>query len=292
MKSLGGVERFRVRPGDQDALARHRPDDTARFRDRDAALDHLRKGVERLEARQEQLYAQGEHALLLIFQGMDASGKDGAIKHVMAGVNPLGTDVHAFKQPSSEELSHDFLWRAVKALPARGRIGIFNRSYYEDVLVVRVHPELLTKQRLPEDCITPRVWNERFQDIRAFERHLWRNGTTVRKFYLHVSRSEQRRRLLKRLDDPAKNWKFSLADLDERAKWKAYMTAYRHALAATSVPHAPWYVIPADHKWFAHVLIAEVIVQTLDGLDLAFPKLSAGQKRELARARRRLISED
>jgi PPK2 family polyphosphate:nucleotide phosphotransferase len=291
MKRLGGVERFRVRPGDEAALARHRPDDTARFRDKKSALEFLRKGVERLEARQELLYAKGEHALLLIFQGMDASGKDSAIKHVMSGVNPLGTDVHAFKQPSSEELSHDYLWRAVKSFPARGRIGIFNRSYYEDVLVVRVHPDLLTKQRLPEQCIKPRIWNERFEDIRALERHLWRNGTTVRKFYLHVSRSEQRRRLLERLDDPAKNWKFSPADLDERAKWSAYAKAYRQALAATSVSHAPWYVIPADHKWFAHVLIAEIIVQTLDELDLAFPKLSASQKRELARAHRRLIKE-
>jgi PPK2 family polyphosphate:nucleotide phosphotransferase len=291
MKGLGDVERFRVRPGDEAALARHRPGDTARFRDKKSAIEYLRKGVERLEARQELLYAQGEHALLLIFQGMDASGKDSAIKHVMSGVNPLGTDVHAFKQPSSEELSHDYLWRAVKSFPARGRIGIFNRSYYEDVLVVRVHPDLLTKQRLPEQCIKPRIWNERFEDIRALERHLWRNGTTVRKFFLHVSRSEQRRRLLERLDDPAKNWKFSPADLDERAKWSAYTKAYRQALAATSVSHAPWYVIPADHKWFAHVLIAEIIVQTLDELDLAFPKLSASQKRELARAHRRLIKE-
>src|ERR1700736_6254806 len=193
MKSLANVERFRARQGDPGAMTRFRPDYTAHFRDKDSALDYLKKGVERLEARQELLYAQGEHALLLIFQGMDASGKDSAIKHVIAGVNPLGTDVHAFKHPSSEELSHDFLWRAVKALPARGRIGIFNRSYYEDVLVVRVHPELLTKQRLPEECITPRIWNERFQEIRALERHLWRNGTAVRKFYLHGSRSEQRR---------------------------------------------------------------------------------------------------
>jgi PPK2 family polyphosphate:nucleotide phosphotransferase len=291
MRGLKGIERFRVRPGDTAALARHRPDDTAALRDKDSAADHLRKGIERLEARQELLYAQGEHALLLIFQGMDGSGKDGTIKHVMSGVSPLGTDVHSFKQPSSEELSHDYLWRAVKALPARGRIGIFNRSYYEDVLVVRVHPELLKSQRLPAECVTPRIWTERYHDIRAFERHLWRSGTTIRKFFLHISRGEQRRRLLKRLDDPTKNWKFSPTDLDERAKWQAYMKAYRHALAATSVEQAPWYVIPADHKWFAHVLVAEIIVQTLDDLDLAFPKLSPSQKRELARARRRLIKE-
>ena len=291
MKGLEGVDRFRVRPGDPTALARHRPDYTAHLRDKDSAREHLRKGVERLEARQELLYAQGVHAMLLIFQGMDGSGKDSAIKHVMSGLNPLGTDVHAFKQPSSEELSHDYLWRAAKALPARGRIGVFNRSYYEDVLVVRVHPELLKNQRLPAGCVTKRIWKERFQDIRAFERHLWRNGTTIRKFFLNVSRPEQRRRLLERLDDPAKNWKFSAGDLAERAKWNAYMEAYRHALAETSVEQAPWYVIPADHKWFAHLLIAEVIVQTLDELDLAFPKLSPSQKRELARARRWLIKQ-
>jgi PPK2 family polyphosphate:nucleotide phosphotransferase len=222
---------------------------------------------------------------------MDASGKDGTIKHVMSGVNPLGTDVHSFKQPSSEELSHDYLWRTGKALPARGRIGIFNRSYYEEVLVVRVHPELLAKQRLPEGRVTPRIWKERFEDIRALERHLWRSGTTIRKFFLNVSRSEQQRRLAERLDDPAKNWKFSPSDLDERGKWNAYMDAYRQAMAATSVNHAPWYVIPADHKWFARVLIAEIIVRTLDGLDLSFPRLSKSQKRDLAAARRRLIKE-
>jgi PPK2 family polyphosphate:nucleotide phosphotransferase len=283
------VDRFRARPGDRDALARHRPDYSAHLRDRRAAVDRLRKGVERLEERQELLYAQSEHAVLLIFQGMDASGKDSAIKHVMSGVSPLGTDVHAFKQPSSEELSHDYLWRAVKALPARGRIGIFNRSYYEDVLVARVHPQLLDAQRLPADRITPRFWKERLEDISAFEQHLWRNGTTIRKFFLHVSRVEQRQRLIERLDDPAKNWKFSTRDLPERAKWRAYMNAYRQAIAATSTSHAPWYVIPADHKWFAHLVIAEIIVKTLDELDLRFPTLSGPQRHELARARRRLV---
>ena len=208
---------------------------------------------------------------------MDASGKDSAITHVMSGVNPLGTEVHAFKQPSSEELAHDFLWRAAKVLPARGRIGLFNRSYYEDVIVVRVHPDLLRTQKLPAERITPGIWEERLEDINAFERHLWRNGTTVRKFFLHVSRAEQRRRLLERLDDPAKNWKFSAGDLPERRKWKAYHAAYEKALAATSTRHAPWYVIPADHKWFAHALIADIIVDALDGLDLSFPKLTAGR---------------
>jgi PPK2 family polyphosphate:nucleotide phosphotransferase len=283
------VDRFRVRHGDLAALSRHRPDDTAEIRDKKVAREHLTKGIERLAARQELLYAQDEYALLLIFQGMDASGKDGAIKHVISGVNPQGTGVHAFKQPSSEELDHDFLWRAAVHLPARGRIGIFNRSYYEDVLVVRVHPNLLAAQRLPDECVTPRIWKERFEDINSFEQYLHRNGTVIRKFFLHISRGEQRRRLLKRLDDPAKNWKFSAADLAERKKWKAYMAAYREALAATSHRRSPWYVVPADHKWFAHVVIADVIVQTLDDLDLSFPKLTPGKRRELERARRLLV---
>jgi PPK2 family polyphosphate:nucleotide phosphotransferase len=283
------IGRFRVRHGDGTALKRIRPDDTAHFKSSDMAFDYLKKGIERLEARQELLYAQHEYALLLVFQGMDAAGKDGAIKHVMSGVNPAGTEVHAFKQPSVEELNHDYLWRAAKVLPERGRIGIFNRSYYEEVLVVRVRPECLQAERLPAESVTPRLWRERFEDITSFERHLSRNGTVIRKFFLHVSRSEQRRRLLKRLDDPAKNWKFSPADLLERTKWHAYMSAYRDTLASTSHAHAPWYVIPADHKWFAHVVIAEIIVQTLDDLDLSFPKLRRQQRQHILRTRRRLM---
>ena len=286
------VDRYRVRMGDRRALARHRPGETGKFRHKHAALEQLRRGIERLEARQELLYARGRHALLLIFQGMDASGKDSAITHVMSGVNPLGTDVHAFKRPSSEELSHDYLWRAVKVLPARGRIGLFNRSYYEEVLVVRVHPELLAPQRLPAGSTAPPdLWEERYEDIVAFERYLRHNGTIVRKFFLHVSRSEQRKRLLERLDDPAKTWKFAAADIPERERWSGYMKAYTDALAATSTKQAPWYVIPADHKWFAHVLIAEIIVEALDSLDLSPPELSAAQKRENAEARRRLNRE-
>jgi PPK2 family polyphosphate:nucleotide phosphotransferase len=284
------IDRFRVRPGDRTALARHPPDFTANFRDKEAASEHLAKGVERLEERQELLHAQGEYALLIVLQGMDAAGKDGVVKHVMSGVNPLGVDVHAFKEPSTEELSHDFLWRAEKVLPARGRIGIFNRSYYEDVIVVRVHPGILSASRLPQACIAKDIWKERFEDIKGFERHLWRNGTIVRKFFLHISRSEQKRRLLERLDDPAKNWKFSTSDIPERAKWHAYMKAYGDALAATSTHNSPWYVVPADHKWFSRAVIAEVIVQTLDRLKLGFPRLSSEQRRELARARRQLMS--
>jgi PPK2 family polyphosphate:nucleotide phosphotransferase len=282
------VDRFRVRPGDRRALARFPADYTGGFDGKSDAVSHLEKGVRRLAERQELLYAQGEYSLLIVLQGLDTAGKDGIIKHVMSGVNPLGVDVHAFKQPSSEELSHDFLWRAVKALPSRGRIGIFNRSYYEDVLVVRVHPELLAAGHQPADRITPDLWEQRFEDINALERHLWRSGTIVRKFFLHISRGEQRARLLARLDDPAKNWKFSSGDLLERARWDAYQKAYRDALAATSTKHAPWYCVPADHKWFARAVIADAIVQALDELELELPKLTPAQKRDLARARRQL----
>jgi len=286
------IDRFRVRPGDRRALKRHAPDYKGSFGSKADAIERLQKGIARLEERQELFYARNEYALLLIFQGMDGSGKDSAIKHVLSGVNPLGTDVHTFKQPSAEELAHDFLWRAATVLPARGRIGVFDRSYYEDVLVVRVHPELVAARRLPADRITPNIWRERFDSINGFEQHLWRNGTLVRKFFLQISRSEQRKRLIKRLDDPAKNWKFSAADLPERARWKAYMRAYERMLAATSSREAPWYVIPADHKWFAHVAIAEVVVQTLEELDLSQPRLPKDRRRELAAAQAALAAEE
>jgi PPK2 family polyphosphate:nucleotide phosphotransferase len=282
------IDRFRVRPGDRQVLRRHRPDDTAPFDGKDAALTHLEKHLARLYALQEKLYAQGQWALLLIFQGMDAAGKDSVIRHVMAGVSPQGTDVHSFKQPSTEELDHDFLWRAVKVLPGRGRIGIFNRSYYEDVLVVRIHQTLLDAQKLPASLVTRRIWQERFEDINAFERHLSRNGTIVRKFYLHISKREQERRLLARLDDPQKNWKFSTSDLVERAQWKAYRDCYAELLAETSLPDAPWYVIPADHKWFVRALVAEIVVDTLERLNLSLPKPDAERRRALAAARRQL----
>jgi len=284
------LDRFRVRPRDRRALARHPPDYTGHYAGKDAALARVRQGVARLTALQEQLYAQNRYALLLIFQGMDAAGKDHVIKHVMSGLNPQGTDVHAFKAPSSEDLAHDYLWRAGKALPGRGRIGIFNRSYYEDVLVVRVHRPLLDAQELPPGRVSPDIWDERFQDINRFEKHLWRNGTIIRKFFLHVSKREQRRRLLERLDDPAKNWKFTPGDLREREKWAAYHHAYEEALAATSRHHAPWYVIPADHKWFTQVAVADIVVGALEDLNLAFPKLTAAQRRDLASARRTLAA--
>ena len=282
------LDRFRVRHGDRKTLTRHKPDDVGHFKDRVDAEAHLEKGLKRLAEREQLLYAQDRYALLLIFQGMDAAGKDHVIRHVMSGVSPQGTDVHSFKQPSSDELQHDYLWRAVVALPARGRIGIFNRSYYEEVMVVRVHPDDLKAEKLPPSLVTKRIWDERFEDITAFERHLTRNGTVVRKFFLHVSQDEQRRRLLERLDDPAKNWKFSESDVIERREWREYQRAFADAIAATSHHHAPWYVVPADHKWFAQALVADVIVQTLDDLDLSFPKLGARERRALARARRAL----
>ena len=284
------IDRFRVRPGDRAVLEKHRPDDTAHF-GKGAALERLQKHIERLRARQELLYAQDRYALLLVFQGIDAAGKDSAIKRVMSGFSPQATDVHAFKAPSSEELDHDYLWRVHRVLPARGRIGIFNRSHYEEVLAVRVHPHLLVAERSSARRVTDHVWQERFEDINAFERQLFRNGTIIRKFFLYVSRAEQRRRLLDRLEDPTKNWKFTAADVMERSKWKAYMAAYREALSATSRKLTPWYVIPADHKWFAHVLIGEIILETLEDLDLTFPKLTSRQRRELQQARRRLTHE-
>jgi PPK2 family polyphosphate:nucleotide phosphotransferase len=282
------IDRFRVRRGDRKAISRHDPAERGPFKDKEDARAHLQKGIERLEKRQQLLYAQDQYALLLIFQGMDAAGKDHAIRHVMSGVSPQGTDVHAFKQPSREELDHDFLWRTTRVLPERGRIGIFNRSYYEEVVAVRVHPPYLEAQKLPPSLVTKRIWDERFEDINAFEQHLTRNGTVVLKFYLHVSRGEQKRRLLERLDDPAKNWKFSESDVLDRDDWDEYRRAYGEAIAATSRRHAPWYIVPADHKWFAQAVVTEAIVQALDGLDLSFPKLGARERRSLARARRKL----
>ena len=283
------VGRFRVRHGDRHALTRHDPRQT-RYADKERALAHLQKGVQQLEKFQELLYAQDRYALLLIFQGMDGAGKDHVIKHVMSGVNPQGTEVHSFKQPSAEELQHDYLWRAAKVLPARGRIGIFNRSYYEEVLVVRVHRPVLAAEKVPPEHLGSTLWQRRFEDIEAFERHLWRNGTVIRKFFLHVSRAEQTRRLRARLDDPTKNWKFSPTDLAERRKWSAYRRAYAEMIAATSHRHAPWYVVPADHKWFAETLVADVVVEALEELKLSFPKLTADQRTAIAAARREIGS--
>jgi PPK2 family polyphosphate:nucleotide phosphotransferase len=256
------------------------------------AKEFLSANLEDLAEAQNLLYADDRYALLVVVQALDAAGKDGTIKHVMSGVNPQGCQVFSFKKPSAEELDHNFLWRYMRALPERGRIGIFNRSYYEDVLVVRVHPELLGRQ-LPRHKDKPgrRFWAHRYDDINAFERHLVRNGTVVLKFFLHVSKEEQKKRFLDRLDEPEKNWKFSLGDLEERAHWDDYIEAYEEALAATSTKWAPWYVVPADHKWITRAIVADVITTTLRDLDLEYPRMTDENLKELADARRQLEAE-
>jgi PPK2 family polyphosphate:nucleotide phosphotransferase len=240
---------------------------------------------------QDKLYAQDRWAILLIFQAMDAAGKDGTIKHVMSGVNPQGCEVYSFKVPSTEDLDHDFLWRTTKCLPERGRIGIFNRSYYEEVLVVRVHPELLERQKIPPRLVTKDVWKDRYESIAAFERHLARDGTVVLKFFLNVSRREQKRRFLERLDQPDKNWKFSEADAKEREYWKEYMRAYEDMIRATATPHAPWYVVPGDNKWFTHLVVGAAVIEAMENLDLQYPKVDAAKKVELDAARKLLEGE-
>jgi len=255
------------------------------------AKKFLKKGVKALSAMQEKLYAQDRWGVLLIFQAMDAAGKDSAIEHVMSGVDPTGCQVYSFKAPSSEELDHDFLWRTSKSVPERGRIGIFNRSYYEETLIVRVHPEILAHQKLPAKLITKRIWQERFEDINAFERYLARQGFLILKFFLHVSRKEQRNRFLARLDRPEKNWKFALGDLAERSCWNAYMQAYDEAIRQTATPHAPWVIVPADDKKYARAVVAATIIDAMSRLKLTFPEVDAKQRAELRRARRILEAE-
>ena len=275
------------------SLARIDPTDTLWFAkdDKQRAEEDLQKGVKELADLQDRLYAQDRWSLLLIFQAMDAAGKDGVIKHVFSGINPQGCHVTPFKAPSQEELDHDYLWRCIRALPERGRIGIFNRSYYEEVLVVRVHEELLRSEKLPPGLVTPRIWDERFEDIRNVERYLTRNGTIVRKFFLHVSREEQRDRFLARLDEPEKNWKFAAGDVRERAHWKKYMRAYEQMIRNTATGYAPWYVVPADRKWFTRLVVSAVIVDALSSLNLHYPRVSASRRRELAVARAQLLRE-
>jgi PPK2 family polyphosphate:nucleotide phosphotransferase len=266
------------------------PSDTGSLEseDVDRAREALKNGIELLAELQDMLYAQDRWSVLLIFQAMDAAGKDGTIKHVMSGVNPQGVQVFSFKAPSAEDLDHDFLWRCLRCLPERGRIGIFNRSYYEEVLVAKVHPEILAKQKLPPELVTKRVWQERYEDIRSFERYLTRNGTVIRKFFLHVSKGEQKKRFMARLDEPEKNWKFSANDVAERRFWKDYQRAYEDAIRATATPEAPWYVVPADNKWFTRLVVAAAIVDALAGLDLHYPKVTAAQRKALAAARQEL----
>ena len=260
--------------------------------DKDKGEKIIEANRKRLSDFQEKLYAQDNWSVLLVFQGMDAAGKDSAIKSVFDGVNPQGCEVTSFKQPSTRELDHDFLWRSMIALPERGRIGIFNRSYYEECLVVRVHPEILGKQKIPQRLVTRNIWRERFEDISAMERYLARNGTVILKFFLNVSRDEQRERFLGRLEEPAKNWKFSLADISERALWAKYQAAYQEVIRHTSAKQAPWHVVPADHKWFARVVIGSTIVSALDRLDLHFPKVDKADRSEFKQVREALLAEE
>jgi PPK2 family polyphosphate:nucleotide phosphotransferase len=285
------ADRYCVTDGSGFRLKRFDPANTWKLKSKGHAQELLEQGIQRLSEMQEKLYAQDNWALLLIFQAMDAAGKDGTIKHVMSGVNPQGCEVHSFKAPSSEELDHDYLWRCQKRMPERGRIGIFNRSYYEEVLVVRVHRELLDRQKLPRSLVTGKIWKQRFEDITAFERYASRNGIVIRKFFLNVSRAEQKQRFLERLDRPEKQWKFSLADARERQHWGHYMKAYEDMIRHTATGHAPWYVVPADHKWYSRLVVAAVIIDTLQSLKLQFPKVDAAKRRELAAAKARLKAE-
>jgi PPK2 family polyphosphate:nucleotide phosphotransferase len=287
------TRRYRVTDGKGFRLKDHDPGDTGDLTDEDkpTAQQALRSGVEMLAELQARLYAQDRWAVLLIFQAMDAAGKDGVIKHVMSGINPSGCQVASFKAPSAEELDHDFLWRCMRHLPERGRIGIFNRSYYEEVLIVRVHPEILSRQRLPSELVSKDIWRERHKDIRSFERYLARNGVKICKFFLNVSRGEQKKRFLERLDEPEKNWKFSPDDVRERRYWKDYMAAFEDMIRHTATEYAPWYVVPADNKWFTRIVVAGAVIDAMDSLDLEYPKVLPATRTELAKARRELVAE-
>jgi PPK2 family polyphosphate:nucleotide phosphotransferase len=282
---------YRVESGAKWRLSEIDPDDTGKLAKKQVAPARLAKDIEVLSELQEKLYAQDSWGLLLVFQAMDAAGKDSTIKHVMSGINPQGCDVHSFKAPSVEELDHDFLWRAACRLPERGRIGIFNRSYYEETLVVRVHPEILARQRLPSALIGRDIWKQRFEDINAFERYLSRNGIAIVKFFLHLSKKEQKKRFLKRLEQNEKIWKFSVDDMHERRHWDDYMRAYEETIRATASKHAPWYVVPADNKWFTRLVVASAVVDALEDLDLAYPTVSSSKKKELEAAHQALESE-
>ncbi len=281
---------YRVTNGKKFRLKDVDPGDTGDLKseDKPRAKEALQTGVQALVELQDKLYAQDRWSVLLIFQAMDAAGKDGTIKHVMSGINPQGCQVSSFKAPTSEDLDHDYLWRCMKQLPERGRIGIFNRSYYEETLVVRVHPDFLAGQKLPPECVTKHIWDERFQDIRSFERYLHRNGTIVRKFFLHISKDEQQKRFLERLDQPEKHWKFSPNDAKERGFWDDYMKAYEEMIRATATEDSPWYVVPADNKWFTRVIVASAVIDALTSLNLHYPKVSAAQRQGLAEAKKAL----
>jgi PPK2 family polyphosphate:nucleotide phosphotransferase len=284
-------ERYCITKGNDFRLKDYDTADTGKVKDKPQSQRIIDGRVGLLNSLQEKLYAQDLWAVLLIFQGMDAAGKDGVVKHVMSGVNPQGCEVHSFKTPSSEELDHDYLWRTHSKVPQRGKIGIFNRSYYEEVLVVRVHPHILGAQKLPESLVTKHIWENRYEDINAFERYLTRNGTVIRKFFLHVSKKEQKKRFLERLEDSKKNWKFSMADVKERGYWKDYQEAYEEMIRNTATKHAPWYVIPADNKWYSQLIVASAIITALEELNLAFPDVDKEKKKELEGVRESLLQE-
>ncbi|HXE14132.1 MAG TPA: polyphosphate kinase 2 family protein [Bryobacteraceae bacterium] len=279
---------YRVNDGRGFRLKDFDPGDTGGIQSQEEARDLIEGGLSSLRDLQEKHYAQDQWAVLLILQAMDAAGKDSLVKHVMSGVNPTGCRVYSFKKPSIEELDHDFLWRTTKSLPERGKIGIFNRSYYEEVLMVRVHPEALAEEKIPSSLITKKLWRERFEDICAFERYLARNGVVTRKFFLHVSEEKQKERFLSRLDNPRKSWKFEADDVKERKHWREYMRAYEEMIRNTARPHAPWYVVPADNKWFTQLVVAEAIVETLEELNLEYPKLDKQRRKELHAAHAQL----
>jgi PPK2 family polyphosphate:nucleotide phosphotransferase len=278
---------FRITDGKGFKLKHIDPEDTLGLKseDKPRAKETLQNGIELLAQLQDKLYAQDKWSVLLIFQAMDAAGKDGAIKHVMSGINPQGCQVFSFKAPTNEDLDHDYLWRCMKRLPERGRIGIFNRSYYEETLVVRVHEDILAKQKLPEKLVTNHIWDERFQDIRNFEKYLSRNGILIRKFFLHVSKEEQKKRFLERIDNPEKNWKFSTADAKERGHWDEYMKAYEEMIRNTATKESPWYVVPADNKWFTRLVVAAAVINAIDSLYLAYPEVGEEKLKELAEAK-------
>jgi PPK2 family polyphosphate:nucleotide phosphotransferase len=290
MKTEKLAKTFRVDSGKHFRLKDYDPADTGHGRSEDNAKEALLEGIARTAELQDQLYAQGNWSILLIFQAMDAAGKDGAISHVMSGINPQGCQVYSFKVPTSTDLQHDFLWRTTCSLPERGHIGIFNRSYYEEVLIVRVHPEILKSQKTPPSLVGKKIWKERFEDICCFERHMGRSGTVIRKFFLNLSKKEQKKRFLARLDHPEKNWKFSAADIHERKCWDDYQDAYEDMIRNTSTEAAPWYVVPADNKWFTRLVVSCVLVDTLESLNLSYPKVDPAKQKELEAAKKLLTS--
>lgn len=284
------IEKYLAHQHSKLKISEFKTDDTDKFKSKDEAAEILEKNIKKMSELQDKLYAQDKFSLLLIFQAMDAAGKDGTIKHVMNGLNPQGTQVYSFKQPSAEELDHGYLWRINKALPERGRIGIFNRSHYEEVLIVRVH-NLIALSKLPEKFIDKKIWQKRFEQITNFEKYLYENGTLILKFFLHISKEEQKKRFLERIDDPAKNWKFSMGDIEERKYWNDYQQCYQEAIEATSKHYAPWFIIPADKKWFARLLVSEIIVDQLNKLNPEYPKLNQEQLSELNKAKEILAAD-